>query len=68
MDVDKEALHTGTETGFTGSGFNVGMQTMRIALLDWISCTVPGALSCSTLCSSDPDRGHVEARSLWMDS
>ena len=43
-----EALHTGTETEFTGSGspirFQCGLawaphdtQTMRIAMLDWIS-------------------------------
>ena len=49
---DSEALHTGTESRFTGSGSLMriqcglvwaphGTQTTRIALLDWISHTVP---------------------------
>ena len=62
------ALHTGTENGFTGSGSPIriqcdhawaplGTQTMRIALLDWIS-----HMSRSTARSSDPDRACVEAK------
>ena len=63
------ALHTGTETGFTGSRSPVQIQcgltwapnatkTARIALLDWIPRTVRRSIACS----SDPDQGRVEVK------
>ena len=62
----------GTETGFTWSGSPVWIQcglvwapnatkTARIALLDWISCTVRQH---STL---DPNWGHVEVKWSYLD-
>ena len=51
LTIYNGALHTGTETGFTGYRFPIwiqcgltstpkGAQSMHIALLDWILCTV----------------------------
>ena len=64
-------LHTGTETGFTGSeslirtlcGLAWAPRRLR-TLHCWTHC--PGALSRSIAGSSDPNRGHVEAKWFWI--
>ena len=75
--IHNGALHTGTESRFTGSGSLIwiqcglawaphGTKSTRIASLDWISRTVPehcqAAQHAPQIRASDPDWGHVEAK------